>query len=550
LRMVSAKYRTVVLAIIVLAAYFAGLMIPQAHAWNLSSNPATRTTTPGGTVTYTISVFYQPPEAVLPPVSLLVSPPELGLTPSFSPSSGAVPFTSTLTVQVSATKAPGVYSIPVWARPQGVLFPGPGNKAINVQLVVQAAAPAQTDWALSNPTLSTASPNVGDPVTFYVGLAVLSTNQPYPQSATILATVDGTPVGGGTVTHPGPTGIPATVSSAPPWAAIAGTHTLVWTVSSGVSDPNLSNNQISRIFTVSPPPAQFDFEVLASPTDRTVTPGSSVTYAITVSLLAGSTQGVTLSLSGQPGGVSESFSPSSGSPAFSSSLTLSVASSVPTGSYAMTVTGVGGGKTHTVTIRLAVTQAPDFTIAISPPSVTVNQGQVASYSVSIVGINGFNSQVSLSIAGAPAGTNSVFTVLSGTPNFNSILTISLPSNVQTGSFSLQITASGGGLTKIANAVLIIAAATGTQTQTQTQTETQTETTTSAFLPFDIFQQNNLLLVAALVIIIASLLVMLLRRRRPASPPPPPPKPCPKCGQPLMYVKEYDRWYCNNCKEYK
>jgi hypothetical protein len=548
--MVSAKYRTVVLAIIVLAAYFAGPMIPQAHAWNLSSNPATRTTTPGGTVTYTISVFYQPPEAVLPPVSLLVSPPELGLTPSFSPSSGAVPFTSTLTVQVSATKAPGVYSIPVWARPQGVLFPGPGNKAINVQLVVQAAAPAQTDWALSNPTLSPASPNVGDPVTFYVGLAVLSTNQPYPQSATILATVDGTSVGGGTVTHPGPTGIPATVSSAPPWTATAGTHTLVWTVSSGVSDPNLSNNQISRIFTVSPPPAQFDFEVLVSPTDRTVTPGGSVTYAITVNLLSGSTQGVTLSLSGQPGGVSESFSPSSGSPTFSSSLTLSVASSVPTGSYAMTVTGVGGGKTHTVTIRLTVTQAPDFRIEISPPSVTVNQGQVASYSVSIVGMNGFNSQVLLSIAGAPAGTNPVFTVSSGTPNFNSILTISLPSNVQTGSFSLQITASGGGLTKIANAVLVIAAATGTQTQTQTQTETQTETTTSAPPPFDIFQQNNLLLVAALVIIMAALLVMLLRKRKPASPPPPPPKPCPKCGQPLMYVKEYDRWYCNNCKEYQ
>ncbi len=547
LRFKSVKSRTIVLAALILVAYFVGLLVPQAHAWNLSSSPATRTTTPGGTVTFTISVFYEPPEAVLGTVQLLVSPPELGLTPSFSPTSGSIPFTSTLTVQVSATKAVGVYSLPVWAHPTAIPYPGPGNKAINVQVVVAAAS---TDWALSSPTLSPASPNVGDPTTFQVILTALSTSLSYPQSPTLLAQVDGVPVGGGSVSYPGPTGIPATVYSAPPWSATAGTHTIVWTVSSGVSDPNPSNNQVSRTFTVGPPPAQFDFEVLASPTDSTATPGSSTSYTIMVNLLSGSTQSVTLSLSGQPGGVSGAFSPLSGSPTFSSSLTLSVASSVSTGSYTMTVTGVGGGKTHTATIKLTVSQAPDFRIDVSPPSVSVSQGQVASYSVSISGLNGFNSQVSLSVSGAPAGVNPVFTVPSGTPSFNSILTVTLPGNVQTGSFTLQITASGGGLTKIANAVLVISAATGTQTQTQTQTETQTETTTSGVLPFDIFQQSNLLLIAVLAIVILALLALLLRRRKSASPPPPPANPCPKCGQPLTYVKEYDRWYCNNCKEYK
>jgi len=40
-----------------------------------------------------------------------------------------------------------------------------------------------------------------------------------------------------------------------------------------------------------------------------------------------------------------------------------------------------------------------------------------------------------------------------------------------------------------------------------------------------------------------------------APPPPPPAPkpeeklCPKCGKPLTYIKEYDRWYCYNCKQY-
>ncbi|MFP3871732.1 MAG: GLUG motif-containing protein [Candidatus Aenigmatarchaeota archaeon] len=26
--------------------------------------------------------------------------------------------------------------------------------------------------------------------------------------------------------------------------------------------------------------------------------------------------------------------------------------------------------------------------------------------------------------------------------------------------------------------------------------------------------------------------------------------CPTCGQPIRYIKEYDRWYCDNCEEYK
>jgi hypothetical protein len=38
-----------------------------------------------------------------------------------------------------------------------------------------------------------------------------------------------------------------------------------------------------------------------------------------------------------------------------------------------------------------------------------------------------------------------------------------------------------------------------------------------------------------------------------APPPPPPdasaQVCPTCGEPLTFVKEYDRWYCTKCKKY-
>lgn len=35
-------------------------------------------------------------------------------------------------------------------------------------------------------------------------------------------------------------------------------------------------------------------------------------------------------------------------------------------------------------------------------------------------------------------------------------------------------------------------------------------------------------------------------------PPPPPAPtqvCPSCGQPMVFIQQYERWYCNNCKKY-
>ena len=537
------KWRTLLLTAMFVASCFFGPTMPKAYAWDVTATPVSRITTPGGTVTFTVSVLLGGAEPPLPPVTLLVSPPVLGITTAFSPNVQFAPFNSVMTVHVDISKPPGVYTLDVWAWPEGVPFPGPGNRATSVQVIVQPAAPPATDWTLTNPTLSPASPNVGDPVTFSAVLRVLSTNQPYPQSVTVVAQLDGAQVGGGTVDYPGPTGIALNVYTAPPWTATAGTHTITWFVAPGTLDPNSSNNQVSRTFTVAPPPAQFDFEIFVSPTEQTVTPSSSATYSVTVNLLSGSSKSVTLSLSGEPAGVTKTFAPSSGNPTFSSSLTLSVGSSVSPGSYSMTVTGNDGGKTRTAQIKLIVSRAKDFRIDVSPSSQTVSQGQMVSYSVNVVGLNGFNSEVSLSVTGLPPGSSRVFSVPSGTPDFLSTMTVTLPSNVQTGSFTLTITGSGGGLDRVANVLLVIT----TATQTQTQTQTQTTTTTPGFS--DMIQQNSLLLIGLLVLVIVALLALFLRGRRPSRPPPPS-RPCPTCGKALTYVKEYDRWYCNNCKEYR
>jgi hypothetical protein len=100
-------------------------------------------------------------------------------------------------------------------------------------------------------------------------------------------------------------------------------------------------------------PATPDFSLSASPTSLTVARGASGTSTITVTRSGGFTDGVTLSASGLPAGVTAGFgtNPATGA---SSVLTLSVSSAAALGATAITVTGTGGGLTRTTPVSLTV----------------------------------------------------------------------------------------------------------------------------------------------------------------------------------------------------
>lgn len=539
------KWQSILLVSITVVFLF-GAISPRAYGWNVAAYPSSRTTVPGGTVTYSVSVFYQPSDPSLPPVSLLISPSVAGVSVSFSPENGTMSFNSLMTVHVDGSKAIGTYTLNIWAHPASTPFPGEDSKMASVLLVVQSAMSGSTDFALSDASLSPASPHVGDPVTFQVVITALTSNQPYPQSMTLVAQLDGYTMGGGTVDYPGPTGNPVRIYSTPPWTATAGTHTITWRVTSGLQDPNTSNNQASLTFTVGQTSQQFDFSVWVSPLERTVTNSGSVSYTVTVTLVSGPSQTVTLSAIGEPASAIATFSKPSGKPTFSSSLTLTVAPSTSIGTYTLVVTGSGGGITRSATLTLIVGQVPDFNLQVNPPSLTVGQGQVGSYSVEVVGTGGFNSPVSLSVSGLPQGVGSVFSAKSGTPYFVSILTVTLPNNVQTGSFALTIKGAGGGLTRTTSTILVVTqfpytqtltqtrtqtftstqthtltstqtqivteTSTETGTQVQTQTETKTETTYVVTDLLDVLQKNSLVIIGVLALIIIILAASAFRRR--------------------------------------
>jgi hypothetical protein len=95
--------------------------------------------------------------------------------------------------------------------------------------------------------------------------------------------------------------------------------------------------------------------------DVTVVQGGGASNTIIVDLVSGTTQSVSLACtSGLPAGASCTFNPSSLLPTYANTFGINTMPSTPLGSYLITVTGVGGGQTHTTQFTLTV---------ISPPAV-------------------------------------------------------------------------------------------------------------------------------------------------------------------------------------
>ncbi len=110
------------------------------------------------------------------------------------------------------------------------------------------------------------------------------------------------------------------------------------------------------VFAVSGTALAPDFSISVDPTSGSIVQGESTTATVSVSPVAGFTETVSLSASGLPSGTTANFSPSSGTPSFNSTLTISTSSTTPTGTYSITITGTGGEKTHSCTYTLTVTE--------------------------------------------------------------------------------------------------------------------------------------------------------------------------------------------------
>src|ERR1043166_8583967 len=112
------------------------------------------------------------------------------------------------------------------------------------------------------------------------------------------------------------------------------------------------------------------------------------------------------------------------------------------------------------------TQTPDFALAASPTSVSVAQGGTKTATVSTTVSGGFNSAISLSATGLPAGVTASFspTSIAAPGSGSSTLTFTASSTAAAGTSTVTINASGGGVSHSTTVSLTVSTSGGTTTQ--------------------------------------------------------------------------------------
>ena len=111
-------------------------------------------------------------------------------------------------------------------------------------------------------------------------------------------------------------------------------------------------------------------------------------------------------------------------------------------------------------LRLRGSASADFTLAATPSSTSVTQGNSASYTVSVAAVGNFSGTVNLAVSGLPAGATAAFNPASLTAGKSAALTVSTTAGTPVGNYPLTITGTSGSLTHTAAVTLGVTGAAG------------------------------------------------------------------------------------------
>ncbi len=182
-----------------------------------------------------------------------------------------------------------------------------------------------------------------------------------------------------------------------------------------------------------------DFSLSVSPNVLTMRQGLSGNATVTVTGINGFTGIVSLSASGQTGGlppgVTAMFAPPSVAATGTSTLTLTVSSSATPGIYTIILGGTNNGSTLTIPMTLNVT---DFVITPGSDLITIPPGSSKNATISLTPFYGFTGSAALSVAGLPNGMTVTFVPASASSGSPSTLTINVASTVVQGTYKLTV----------------------------------------------------------------------------------------------------------------
>jgi hypothetical protein len=196
-----------------------------------------------------------------------------------------------------------------------------------------------------------------------------------------------------------------------------------------------------------PPPTPGTLATALSSTSGTVTSSGTVNTTLTATRGGSFTGTVTLTAEGAPNGVTVGFTPPTlASGNSSSELAITVSASTAPGTYPLMVRATGTGvtaATSTYTLTVNAPPTPDFTVNVSPGSLSIEQGQQGSATITLARTGGFTGDIGLFIAGVPDGVQVQLTpaITAGT---TSALGVTVALDAAPGTYALVINATESG----------------------------------------------------------------------------------------------------------
>ena len=232
--------------------------------------------------------------------------------------------------------------------------------------------------------------------------------------------------------------------------AKAGTYPLIITATGGGVTRTASYSLVVTL-----PPV---CSLTANPAAISLNAGGSAAATLTCPVTQGAfTAALALSLSGSPTGMTATTSASSLTPGAAAKINLSSALGTTPGSYHLSLAVSGSGYSQTLSIPVTVSAANTFAVQTALPSITIKNGATGQLNVSSLAYGVFDSAVSFSFSGLPAGITASFPasamVATGTGSVTATFTVS--STVKAGTYPMTVIGTSAGQTHTASFTLVV-----------------------------------------------------------------------------------------------
>ncbi len=204
------------------------------------------------------------------------------------------------------------------------------------------------------------------------------------------------------------------------------------------------------------PVATPDFALSVPQVPIQVGRNATTTASVGIDFVGGFTSSnVALAVAGLPSGATGRLSPNPLTNEGTSTLTITTSSSVVAGTYPLVVSATAGGITHTEDATLQVTSGASFSLSVSPQTLTVAPGRSGAATVTLAATNGFAGFATLGVSGLPAGASASFGSNPAAVPGTSSLTITTAPNTPTGSYTLTVSGTSGGMTRTQGITLTV-----------------------------------------------------------------------------------------------